>query len=149
MNALNTIALVKSVTEKEEKAARPELKAGRHLVNFTVRVQGALSVSEDTQASPTASAMSLEGVATVLYHTGATRKAAIEALARVALKADSEADEKRQAFVNAIVGDLRAMFAALPKVPKKGQVRAALVVTELDPKVPVVTEEMPDGALVQ
>ena len=143
MNAMQAIALTKAVSDKEAKAARAELKPGKVLVDLTVRITGAVSVAEDTAAAPTAHALSLEAVATALHFAGVTRERAIEALARIAVNGETVADEERRESVDAIVSALQAKFAALPKVPRKGAVRATLIVREIEtPALVTVTERV-------
>lgn len=135
MNAVETLSLAKLVAEKAEKAARESVKPGVYHVDLTVRVRGAVNVAVDTEASQTARALSLEGVATALYFAGATREKALDALVRVAVGKETAADESRKEFVDGIVQAIKERFAALPKEPKRGAVKAVLAVEEIQTEV--------------
>ena len=131
MTPINVVALSRIVTDKEKDAARDQITPGKHAIDIVVRVHGAMTVGDDFEQSPTARAVSLETVATALYFAGVTRERAVAALERAALGKATEADDKREVVVKAIVGDLKAMYASLPKEAKRGQVRATLIVNEV------------------
>lgn len=130
MNAIELIALSKAVADKDAATARQVIAAGKYLVDFSVTIKGALSVAEDYSSAPTCRAMSLETVATALYHAGCLRQRAI-ALIMQATTGDFDAQDcERKIYVDAIKTALQERFAKLPKEHRKGAVRAALVIGE-------------------
>jgi hypothetical protein len=131
MTPLETMALAKIVSDRDKDTAREHLKPGKYAVDVTCRIHGVLTVGDDTKATPTARAMSLETVATALYYAGCTRQAAIEAILAATLT-PSEAkqlphQEPREIAIAAIVEHVRAQFATLPKEKRRGQVTASLI----------------------
>jgi hypothetical protein len=144
MDNKTIIALTKAVSDRQAKAARPSLTVGTHEVDFTVRVRGSLTVSEDTDKTPTVSIPMKETLALFIAYSGITGQHAKNLLTRamtdaLAIQADGEQNHNgvgaiRDALpkIAEIERDVVApMLASLPRTKVNGMVRANLDVTEV------------------
>ena len=135
MNQIETLALARAVDDKTAAAAREKAHPGTTIVDLTVRVAGTVKIAEDTEAAPTCRAMSLETLATALYYAGVTRENAILAILRATIGREEIGetnDHRRKDAITVITEQVRARFALQPKEPRRGQVSAALIVTEIE-----------------
>lgn len=127
MNAIETLALVKAINEKSEKAARAAVAPGEYRVSTTVRVDGILSVAEDTSKVPTVSIPWTAVVAALLHRMGATREAAVGILTEIlpsVVGANGFDAVISEADVKAIgLTALDAVKGSLPNTPVKGAVK--------------------------
>jgi hypothetical protein len=144
MNNKTIIALSKAVGKRQIDAARPSLTVGTHEVDFTVRVRGSLTVSEDTDKVPTVSIPMKETLALFIAYSGITGPHAANLLRRamtdaLAVKEDGEQNHRgvgaiREALpkIEEIERDVVApLLLTLPRTPVNGMVRANLDVTEI------------------
>jgi hypothetical protein len=136
LNAIETIALSKAISDKAAKAAREGLESG--LVDFQVRVVGSVNVAADQMIAPTASLMNEDFLVLVLRHAGITREAAMKAMKDAASeylvgwtgsdedKAAAEAARKslvEEYNVESVAASFKAVVASLPQIPRKGAVK--------------------------
>jgi len=136
----NIVTLAKMVNEKSTQFidARKGLAEGTHEVDFTVRVQGAISVGIAYDTAPTVSIPLLEALALMLHYCGITREHAKTMLTRIlreSLEINGTASGALTAalpWVTAMVETIKAdIIAELPRQPRKGVVRTNVTFTEV------------------
>ena len=131
MTASQVVALAKGIKEAAVKAASDQLAPGVHEVSFLVRIEGALTKSEDTLKVPTCRTPWLAAFGLFLKRSGFQRDKAVRDLMeciREAIAMDESAAEALYAEVGIkeIEDQLKAEYAKLPKIRAAGQVRTAL-----------------------
>ena len=135
MTDLEILALTRLIAAKAETAARAAILPGEYPVSFAVRVDGTLSVLEDTDKVPTVSIPWTAVVAAVLHRMGCTREGAISVLTEIlpmVVGKDGFNTVLSEADVKAVgVQALASLKEALPKTPVKGAATFKGVVTPL------------------
>lgn len=150
MKNATTIALTKVVSgrSKNAKDAREALEPGEYAVDTTVHITGTMKVGDDHDIAPTASLLNQDFLALVLHHAGITRKAAVEAIEKVAddylidwtgSEEDKEAAKTaRKAKVAEFdpEGNIASLISgfknSLPRIPSKGKVTWKGTVAEIE-----------------
>jgi len=149
MDTATLIALSKGLPKADS------LPAGEHTVDadVTLHVEGTIGVAKDQEIAPTASLMSVDFLLLTLRAAGITREAAMDAITSVASDylvdwTGSAADKKaaKKARKRAVVefdpeGKGKTIFDEfknqLPKIPRKGAVKFAGQVTEIETEIAV------------
>lgn len=125
--ASSLLALSKATTSLAE--ARPA--PGTYIVDevVSVHIKGVLSISEDTEKTPTVSIPLKEVLALFIARSGATRESSISLLRECladALKGGTKGEGAVAAAAEidaAFKEEVAALTASLPKTPVKGAVR--------------------------
>lgn len=111
----------------QEEAARAALVPGEYPVDATLRVQGTLSVGEDTDRTPTVSVPWTAVVAVLLHRMGCTREGAISVLTEIlpqVVGQDGFNAVLTEADVKSVgIAALASLKGVLPRTPVKGQVK--------------------------
>ena len=132
------LALSKVVTDSQAKEARASLSHGILDVDFSVRVWGGLSIAPDTDAKPTASLPVKEVLALFFHRCGMQRERALELLrscmveALQASSSGSGALTHLQEVREAMYWLETDLLDKLPRVPRKGVVKAVLQLKDLN-----------------
>lgn len=133
-----TVALSQLIKKAALDAARAALSDGRYQVDTTVRVCGSLVIDPDCQISPTVSVPLKATLALFIRYAGITRETAIAHLTRAmteAIQSGSKGEDALLAQCPAVEQTLATVqdrvLSTLPKVTRKGRVRAFLEVTEV------------------
>lgn len=136
MNALINVALG---SLKTDASAREALAPGKYPVDATVRVVGSLSVGVDYDTVPTVSLPVKEILALFVAHAGITREATMSLLRRCVEQAIADEGKsageiaERVAAVDAYLEVIKKeILEQLPRVPRKGAVKAKLEVEILE-----------------
>lgn len=138
---------LKAIKDKDAKEARENIFPGEYNVNFTVSVSGKVKVADDTEATPTASLMSVEFLLLALHYAGADNKKAMSAINKVSKKylidwSGTEEEKKaakaaREKKIKSIdpYGKTMEIFDKfknkLPKIPRAGRVSIKDVTLEV------------------
>lgn len=124
---------------KTDASAREALAPGKYAVNATVRVVGGLSVGQDYDTTPTVSLPIKEVLALFVAHAGITREATMSLLRRCVSEALADDGKsageiaERVAVVEQYLEVVKKeILEQLPKVPRKGAVKATLSVEILE-----------------
>ena len=139
LDGLQRLALEKITAGGKE--ARASVSPGVHIVRpFTVRIEGTLKVSEDYETTPTTSIPLIPTIALALKKMGVQREGFMEKLRESMEEVLGTEDCTLREVLAAESGlaefeaELRAkVFDQLPKIPHKGAVTPALVVTPVEP----------------
>ena len=116
------------------KTAKGSLEAGKHAVDFTVRISGVLTKGEDDMAKPTVTTPWLTVMALVLHRAGFQRDAAMEMIFNAMNDAQTIGkDDEAELMKVAGVAEARQRFDAevlsrLPLMPRQGKVTSKLAV---------------------
>ena len=137
MNTIVAAALANSLRKLAEKN-RDELPIGRHTVNemVTLKVQGTVNVSEDTEATPTASIPIKTALALFMRYSGVTGPMAMDLLVRamsdaLAMGKDTAENLAEVVDLDRAMATVTAKLAELPKVSKKGPVNVKVSVVDM------------------
>lgn len=135
MNNLSAIEAL-AISKANIKADRPE--TGKHEVDFTVRIQGGVSILDDTERTPTVSIPMKEVLAIFIQRSGVTRAASVKLL-KEAMTEALKKDVKGAGAIDAAVDIDQAskdiveeVAASLPKTPVKGRVTCKLDIVRID-----------------
>lgn len=146
MQPIKALAVAKAIKAKAISTARAQVgptttkqdggEAETHYLDFTVRVHGAITIDPDTTQAPTCRIPLLATLALACERMGFQR----EGLRDILVEAMTSAIEMQQAPSGVLADYIREAEEAesfvrkaveeLPRVPRKGAVRAALTVTE-------------------
>lgn len=133
---VNIVALANFITANDLKVARPNVAAGNHDVDVTIRVTGTISVGADYTTTPTVSVPLKETLALFIAYCGITREAAINLMTRAMTDAISQTGKGKGALagvdqVEQTIERVEATMASLPKQPRKGPVKTKLTYAEV------------------
>jgi hypothetical protein len=140
MNAIDILAVSKAFDDKELKAQRDskDVTVGVHNVDVMVRVHGTLKVFDDTEATPTCSVPLLATLAIALQKAGFQRENILQLVvesAREALRQGEKVSDQMSEDMGRLESGIKQIqkeFAEkLPKVPRRGMIKAQLLVEEL------------------
>ena len=138
IGGLSPIELV-ALSRLKADDARDAVSPGNHVVDFTVRVQGAVKIGEDTEKAPTARLPHLAVMALFIQRMGFQREAATSVLLSCmhdAIAMDKNArDTLLESFpeIATCEESLRTMMASLPPIRERGHVTVKLAVQQVDP----------------
>lgn len=126
-----TVALLGKLLSDAAKGSRDELPVGTHVVDeiLTLRIDGTVKVSEDTEKAPTCSIPMLPALALMVKRMGIQRERALDILREVmteALKLGKDATAELLAetgVADAQTSIEEEVIAKLPKTPVKGMVK--------------------------
>ena len=130
---LLTLALSKVIKENASKEARAQCEQGVYPIDKSVRIQGVVSIKEDTMARPTSTLLRKEALIFILQRSGLQREKMLEILEETAQKAveavkvggewttgDDLADLTKD--FDMISKKLEIMLEELPKIKRNGAV---------------------------
>jgi hypothetical protein len=126
-----TLALLGKLVAKAAEKERDHLPVGKHDVSdiVTLKLDGTVKVSADTERAPTCSIPMLPAMALLVRRMGLQREKALELLAVVmkeALTLGKDASEellKESGVADAMAQIQDEVISKLPKTPAKGQVK--------------------------
>lgn len=140
LSAEECLALCKGVESWSDKAGLKELdramKPGQYAVSrrFVVEVRGALKRERDTEAIPTSAIPMIPAIALILEKSGITAEASKRMLRdalREAFTLGTDPGEKIRARMEEVgnaIEEVKEVVRSLPKVPRKGALKAILEV---------------------
>lgn len=129
LSAIEQLVLAKLVNEKALDQIRPQVSAGDYEVDFIVRIKGLLEVNEDSKVSASIRLPWMLALAVAVQRSGVQGPNIVESMVEILQEAlnpgeDSEETEKLAAYADQAKRRIRKAFNEVPKVTRKGAVKA-------------------------